>query len=603
MSTKLFAHRWQRILFFVLLSILGLLLVFGIFIKSYLSPILEKKIKTEVAKSSDNLYHINFSSLSFDLFRGRAVLYDISLQADTNVYQQKKLSGTAPDNLYELHVNRLVLTDLHPFTLYFKKKLTIGRITLNQPDLEVTYHLNQKVKKTVKDKRTLWQKISKSLKVVNVGEIVLAEVKLVYKDYSKPKAAVSQFKELDLKAVNLLIDSATQTDTSRFLYCNDIITELHNYKSRTADGMYTFKIKSVKLSTRTSQLIIAGINLQPAEAAIFFKKRRDDRMSLRLDSVKLSAFDYINFQQDQDLNVSKLLIEKGNFEIFSNYNGTLNSSDRVVTFPNSVLKNLVKIKVDADTLDIKHINFVYKEFNSEPKKTGVLLFSNINGRFLNITNNMALVKKNPTLTAGLSSLFMGRAKLNVAFNFDLSDDTYKYSYKGAMAPMDLQIVNPITMPLALAKVTSGKIKSLSFAIHGNRNSSAGRVSVLYNDLKVDLLKNDYSKKILLTALANLIVLKHDNPDDGSNTPRYANVVYIRPKSSPFFKTVWQTLLVGIKACAGIGKAEEEKFNQQTAGKTDKEQEKLLKDAQKRKEQQDKDFKKQLEKQRDNKHKS
>lgn len=594
MAAKLFTHKWQKTAFIILLSIMGVVMLIGVFVKFYLSPILEDKIKTEVAKSSDNLYHINFSSLDFSLFRGRAVLYDIKLTADTNVYQQKKQAGTAPNNLYQLHVNRLVLTDLHPFTLYFKKKLNIGRITLNKPDLVVTYHLNQKSKKDIKDNRTLWQKISKSLKVINVGEIILDEVKLVYKDHSNDKVAVSQFKELNLKAVDLLIDSATQTDTARFLYCKDVITELHNYKSRSADGMYNFKIKSVKLSTQTAQLTIAGVNLQPMDAATFFKKRPDDRMTLYLDTVQLNKFDYMNFQKSQDLKVSKVVIKSGSFEIFSNYNGPLKSSDRVVTFPNWALRNLVKVKLNADTLDLKHINFTYKQFASKTQKIGVINFTNTNGRFTNITNDKELLKTNATCTAYVTSYFMGKAKLNMAFNFNLSDAAYSYSFKGGLAPMDMKLVNAATMPLATAKITSGRANRLSFAMHGNQNVSSGRVSFLYSDLKVDLLNPDYTKKTLLSALANTIILKHDNPDDGNTTPRTADVLFIRPKSFPFFKTVWQSLLVGIKACAGMGQAQEEAFNKQTAGKTEKEQEKLLKEAEKRKEQQDKAFKKEKE---------
>ncbi|AMR30598.1 hypothetical protein A0256_03750 [Mucilaginibacter sp. PAMC 26640] len=597
MGNRLFAHRWQKIAAIILLSLLGLTLVVGAFINFYLSPILVGKIKAEVAKSSDNLYHIDIKSLDFSLFKGKAVLHDIRLQADTNVYNRKKLAGNAPNNLYELHVDRLVISDLHPFTLYFKKKLNIGLITLNKPDLILTYHRNQTTNKDTKDSRTLWQKISKSLKVINVGEIRFDEVKLVYKDYALPKVAVSQFKELNLKAVDLLIDSATQTDTSRFFYCKDVIAELHNYKSRSADGMYNFSVKSVKLSTQTALLTVAGVNLQPADHMTFFKKRQDDLMLLKLNTVSFNNFDYLNFQKSQELDVARIVIDKGEFEIFSNYNGQLKSSDRVVTFPNWALRNLVKTNVNADTLDLKQLRFTYKEYNKKSKKTGVIFFTSTNGRFLNMTNKQELLKRNANCTANLTSYFMGKAKFKLRFDFNLRDSAYSYSFNGGLAPMDMKLVNPAIMPLSLAKITSGRAKSLYFAIHGNQNVSSGKVSFLYNDLKVDLLNADYSKKTLLSALANTIILKHDNPDDGSTTPRTANFLFIRPKNFPFFKTVWQSLLSGIKPCAGIGQSEEKKFDEQTNGKTEKEQERLLKDATKRKEQLDKDFKKELEKRR------
>ena len=60
---------------------------------------------------------------------------------------------------------------------------------------------------------------------------------------------------MNLSATDLLIDSATQTDKSRLLYCRDIVAELNNYSGRSPNGLYTYKIKSLRLSTKTQSLI------------------------------------------------------------------------------------------------------------------------------------------------------------------------------------------------------------------------------------------------------------------------------------------------------------------------------------------------------------
>jgi len=53
---------------------------------------------------------------------------------------------------------------------------------------------------------------------------------------------------------------------------------------------------------------------------------------------------------------------------------------------------------------------------------------------------------------------------------------------------------------------------------------------------------------------NAFVIKHSNPDSPGEVPRHADIVFRRPASYPFFKTLWQTIFTGIKACAGIGPA-------------------------------------------------
>jgi len=62
------------------------------------------------------------------------------------------------------------------------------------------------------------------------------------------------------------------------------------------------------------------------------------------------------------------------------------------------------------------------------------------------------------------------------------------------------------------------------------------------------------KKMTIASLfANVFIIKHDNPDNAGAAPRSFYVYYKRPIASPFFKTVWTTLLEGIKPGAGVTK--------------------------------------------------
>ncbi|HAL83160.1 MAG TPA: hypothetical protein DCO83_13790 [Mucilaginibacter sp.] len=133
----------------------------------------------------------------------------------------------------ELHVKRLTLSHIHPFKLYFQKKLDIGEIVLNEPVLNITYQLNHTSDTSLKPGRTMWQKISKNLNSIHIGNILLGDVKLSYKDYSGNKLVLSELKELNLSARDLLIDPTTQTDKSRVLFCKEIIAELNNYSGKT----------------------------------------------------------------------------------------------------------------------------------------------------------------------------------------------------------------------------------------------------------------------------------------------------------------------------------------------------------------------------------
>jgi hypothetical protein len=122
----------------------------------------------------------------------------------------------------------------------------------------------------------------------------------------------------------------------------------------------------------------------------------------------------------------------------------------------------------------------------------------------------------------------------------------------------------------MVRITSGKLKEFTFNIKGNRRGTSGRVQLLYNDLKVKLLKADTARKTLkrktiASLYVNVFIVKDNNPDKPGDVPRTANVVFKRPIDFPFWKTVWKTLLAGIKPNVGM----DEKAQQATAELTKK----------------------------------
>ncbi|MDB5130348.1 MAG: hypothetical protein JWR02_97 [Mucilaginibacter sp.] len=570
--------RWQQVLARVLLVIIGFILIAGFIINKYWSPILASKVKDIVSKSSNGLYNIDFSSADLHILRGTIVIYNIILKPDTAVYNREKRQRLAPNNLVELHVKRLTLSQIHPFKLYFQHKLVIGEIVLNSPELKVSYQLNHTKDTVLKDNRTAYQKISKSLHSIQVGSIILGDVKFRYEDYSGNKLEISELKEMNLSASDLLIDSATQTDKTRLLYCRDIVTELNNYKGKSASGLYAYKIKNLKLSTLTSRLNITGFTMQPVKPVVFFGKSTADRFTFRLDSIQLNNFDFLNYHKYRTFNASKLIINSGAIAIFSNPNPSpTDSTNKVTTFPN-VLIHTLNTALKLDTISINHLNIDYTEYNQKSHKTGTLTFNNTNGNLFNITTQKEALIKNNISTAQLTTYFMNKGKLNVFFSFNLTDEKHSFSYKGHLGPMDLQTINKAVAPLAMVKFNSGTVKRFDFDIKGDRDRSAGPVSILYNNLEISLMNADTAnavlkKKQIASLFTNVFIIKHDNPDKPGETPRSFNVAYARPRTSPFFKTLWKTLLAGIKPCAGITREAEQaavtRISQNAADKKDR----------------------------------
>ncbi|WP_183564520.1 hypothetical protein [Mucilaginibacter sp. SP1R1] len=600
MKLTFLKHRWQKITFKFVLIPVAVILLLSFIVNVYWSPILANKVRDVVLTSSDSLYKVDFSDAELHILQGKIVIYNITLTPDTAVYNQKKKQHLAPNNLVELHVKRLILLHVHPYSLYFRHKLNISRVILNEPEVKISYQLNHTKDTVVKDHRTAWQKISKSLHSIHVGQIFLNDVKFKYQDYSGNKVAISELKEMNLNATDLLIDSATQTDRSRLLYCKDIVTELNNYTGRTTSGLYTYKIKYLKLSTLKSQLNVVGLSVDPAKTNIFFTKSQRDRFGLTIDSLQLNNFDFLSYHKYRSLTASSLLLNKGTISVFNNPNKVSNKTiDRIVSFPN-VMIHKIGTDLIIDTVHIRHFNIEYSEFNTKSNKTGTVTFNNTSGHLYNITSNKAAIAKNNFTSAQLSTYFMNRGRLDVQFKFNLTDKDAAFTYKGALGTMALPVLNPAIMPLAMVKATSGTVKQLSFDIQANSKVFKGKVGFLYNDLKVNIFQADTAndrlkKRSLISIFANLFVIKHNNPDNAGQAPRSAVVVYPRPKDSPFFKTIWKTLLEGIKPCVGLDaktqKATKDRIDQHKKNKQDHQTRKAERKKRKADRQREKDKKK------------
>ena len=580
MVLKVFKKRWQKTTALVLITILLIVSVLAFLVNAYWSPILSSKIKEAVQKSTDSLYKVDFSSADLHVIRGSITLNNVTLTVDSGVYKRRQLQHLAPNNLIGLSIKRLTLSHIHPFSLYFHKRLNIGEIVIKRPELNITYQLNHTKDTVTKDNRTPWQKIAKSLVSVHVGSIILGDVKFKYEDYSGNKVALSELKELNLTATDFLLDSASQFDKSRLVYCRDIFARLNNYTAKTPSGLYTYTINSLTLSTQKAQLNINGIVLKPVKPDIFFEKTHNDRYSISLDTLQLNNFDYLSYHKYRTFNARSLLLKTGTIQIYSNPKPSTDKSDRVRTFPNV---GLFKFYTDLhlDTVLINRINVGYTELNVKSHKTGTIAFNNTSGRFLNVTTNKAALLKNPDCKIELTTYFMNRGKLNVAFNFNLVNPNNTFSFKGTLGAMDLQAVNPATAALAMVKISTGQLKQFDFNIHADNKNARGPVTILYNNLKVTLLKPDSVSKnlknqTLASFFANLFILKRNNPDIPGGMPRTFYVTHIRKAESPFFKYVWQTLLDGLKPGVGLNIAMQAKTKAMVSNAVIKKQNRLVK---------------------------
>ncbi len=534
----------------------GLILILGIaalVISAIWKPTLTTKIKEGVTNASGGLYQLNFQDIHLNVLTGTAVLDSITLMPDTNVFAQMKKKKEAPTHLFRIKLAHLKISRVGILTAYFKKKINLTAIILDHPSIDMVYHKVPRQRDTIKDERTLYQQISKSLKSIAAAQIKVIDADF---DYYNGANKLNSIKHLNVSVKDILIDSAAQFDTTRVFHSKNIGFELLGYKSVTKDGMYTLKVDSIRGSLTGKDLKIRGFKMIPMYKKMPFSRKyksQKDRYDINFNAVNLTGVDYVGLSNDGELLIKKVTLGSGTVNVFMNRELPPPPIDKGRNFPHVALKRL-PIPVIVEQLKLRKIDIAYGEYNPKTKEIGTIKLNGLSGVVTNLTNDSSRLSKRNHAYADLTTYVMGAAKLNVKIDFNLTASNAAFHYKGTVGAFDLKVLNSISKPLGQVEIESGRVTSTNFNISANNSGANGTVNFYYKDLKVKMLgqtdEGKEKKKGFLSFLANTILIKDDNI--AGEKGRTSQVTHERVPQASFFNLMWKTIFSGMRETVGIG---------------------------------------------------
>lgn len=519
---------------------------------------LSQKLKDGVYNRSFRLYKLDFSDISFNLLTGSIALHDVSLVPDTSVYNQLKKLRVAPANIFEVKLKRLQLSRVALLTAYFKRKVEIKAMVLENPSINMIHYKVEKLPKAFEEEEpTLYELISNRVKSIDIGAIKVLDADFDYINGDNFKK-IHSVKHLSINVNDFLLDSVSQFDTTRYYYAKDIGFELTGYKSISKDKMYTIKVDTVRGSALHKSVDIVGVQMIPMYPDLAFSRKYTygkDRYDLKFNRISLQGLNFGLLNAEEQLQAKALKIGPAKVNIFVNRElPPPPNLDKVRNFPHVALRRL-SIPIVVDTVKLNNIDLAYTEYNPISQKRGTLYFQNLSGSILNVTNDTLHLVKNNHAVANLTALVMKTSRINVNIDFNLTDKNAAFSYSGTIAPMNLQVLNPMTRNMGLVEIDSGQMQKLDFNINANAKGSTGKVHFYYTNLKIKLLKEGESgmapkKKGLLSFLANSLLIKDDNPTKGE-AARTATISFQRTPAASFFNLMWKSIFLGMRETVGL----------------------------------------------------
>ncbi|HZY35915.1 MAG TPA: hypothetical protein VFE53_04660 [Mucilaginibacter sp.] len=540
------------------------------FYNSYLAgsrwkPILQRRLKELVLSASDSLYSIEYSDFDLNITSGNATIHDFKLIPDTAVYKKLVKLKKAPDNLFILGVKKLSIKNVGAKKAYREKILDIDNITIDKPNLTVISKrlaFNDTVK--VGKPQTPYQMIKKIFKQLHIDSVALNDISLNYINKNKPVVRQTTLQHLDIAISDVVIDSLSGLDPSRFYYTKDINVTVHDYHIGTPDGLYNAKLKKIFFSTAQRRIQLDNVSLSPKyNRGDFYLQpgAQADIYNLKFKKIVIDDIDLQDFLRAQNLYAGVMNIKGADVQIYTNNAHKGKKKDMTGKDPQQSLQK-VGLDMWLKRINIKNARISYAETDAVTKATGEILFTHTDASLLNVTNDDDQKKRNPTMLAIINTRFMDTASFRVNFKFNLASPDGAFNYSGELGKFDGRILDKLVKPLAMVHVQSADIEKLDFNVDASNYSGKGDLEFYYKNLNIQLLKkvdgkDDLQKQGFLSTLANNLVIYNKNPDNKGKL-RPGPIDLKREADVTFFSFLYKALLDGLKPSVGYDKKTESK---------------------------------------------
>ncbi|HSP11980.1 MAG TPA: hypothetical protein VLO29_05580 [Salegentibacter sp.] len=467
----------------------------------------EKQLKTGIEEASSQI-NLEYEKLDVNLLRRKAVLESPSFSLDEKNFKAEKLS----------------LTNIEILKYIKNKDLEIGQVLLEAPNLKIN---QSRTSETNKDSTSGFKKnlLIRKLLVKN-GKLAVVE------NDSADNSFFTHFSELEINQFQ--IDSNTVRNILPF-----------NYED------YTFKGDSLfyKLDSRHN-LNAGSVNITRGNSvikdfritSIYSKQKFQQQIPYQLDRFDLVIAEISLSNLDFEFINDSLSIENPLTEIkearLSIYRDKLQPDDTRKKKMYSQMLRESPLRLKLDTIRLSNSYIKYEELIDGDRAPGEIDFSQLNASIYNLTN---IENENYEGTeVDVQTRFMQEANLSVNWKFDIQNKTERFNISGNMDRISEESMNRFLKP-AMNVLAKGSIQDMAFNYSGNGTEAIGDMRLVYQDFKVEVLRDDGTRKNkILSALANLIM----NNDAMSEDVNQEQLKVTRDKTRSFWNYLWKMIREG-----------------------------------------------------------
>jgi hypothetical protein len=507
---------------------------------------LRHKIANWVAEATDSTYTAEVSEIRISIINGSLQATNVRLMPDLKRIQKLQQQGIGAAMYYEINIPKISASGIKWAELLGDKEISSKKFVAHQPQLTITRPYNFKDHPPKKGNKA---GDAPKLKKLHAGEISIQGITVTYRYISPGDTSYLYLDNGNIALHDWTFEPAEQ-DPDAFAFAKNGRISFESIRHRQGINLYRFICGQIRFSSEESGLTIKNLVIEPTLSNDAFYKQVGKRVEIfRLKIPELSV---------AGLNWQKLL---GSGEIIANnisvndatlrvhYSLLLPSSNslKIGRFPQQMLQKM-GIPVDIRNVRLNNALVTYTEVSPLTRRSGTLVFSDINGNINNVTNIPAHTRHNQYAVADLRARFNRGADLKAKFSFYLGDSSGSFVLDGYARNVRAAEIDEASQALALTEIKSLQVDSVAISITGNELSSQGKFTMLYRDLKIGIQKmeeetGEIKGKGFSSFIANKALLFQENPEPGKPIRTATSYVLRKPKAG-FFNIIWKNIFQG-----------------------------------------------------------
>jgi hypothetical protein len=537
------------------LLIVILILIAGIGLwQFYKYKIVNKNVTKAVEEKSKGLYSLHYDNIFIDEVTGKLQVKNISIIPDTSVYNQMMREKTNPPVLLKITIPLLNISGVKTPKALLTKQIDGSIVEIANPDIEIQVNDFFKDSTVYSPGKEIYKELLGKLQQIKIYNAQIRHANVTVMSM-KSNAVIFKGDNVSFLLNDLLIDSAANKDSTRILFSKNVEIGCDKILLPSKNKKYRFDFEKLRYTSQNNSFYVGEIRIMPefneeefARISVFQKDRYDFLMK---------GITFFNIHREnmwhKNLVVDSLVIKNSSFKIYHDRSYPRDTVFKIRKYPQQQLISL-PIPVFIKKIIFGDSFIEYKEKREKSDSAGKVQFYKVHAVINNVTNMQDSISRNNKCILFFNAKFLDKAPLNVVLTMLLKNPKQKFLVEGNFGAMDGNSLNVLTQPLGLARIDKGKINHLHFSFTGTDSLTTGKLTILYNDIKISLLKknnekNKYNKKTLPSFATN-ILLKKSNPENDKES-RIAVVQYKRAPQSSFFSLLWKSIFTGVKENAGL----------------------------------------------------